>query len=94
MENPDNSQPNIPPCKSCSATVHLTHEEITKLFGETLRVRDVKLTTEAEYARRMASCQSCDAFQFSTTCRWCGCLMAIRAKLTAAYCPDPQGSRW
>jgi hypothetical protein len=94
MANPNNDLSNIPECKGCSATVHVTPEEIAKLFGETLRVRDVKLTTEEEYAHRMASCQSCDAFQFGTTCRWCGCLMAVKAKLAAARCPAPQGSKW
>lgn len=86
--------PQPPVCKGCTATVHITPEEIARLFGETLRVREVKLASEEEYERRMAACHSCDAFQFGTTCRWCGCLMAIKGKLAAARCPAPEGSRW
>ncbi|MFC0212771.1 DUF6171 family protein [Paenibacillus chartarius] len=74
--------------------MHVTPEEISQLFGETLRVRNVKLTTEEEYDRRMSVCQSCEYFQFGTTCRWCGCLMAVKAKLAAARCPAPQGAKW
>lgn len=85
---------NTTECKGCSATVHVTAEEITKLFGETLRVKNIKLTTDMEYERRLTECRTCEAFQFGTTCRWCGCLMDIKAKLTAARCPDPSGSRW
>lgn len=94
MERLADNATDIPECKGCSATVHMMPEEIAKLFGETLRVRTVKLTTEDEYARRMAACRTCDAFQFGTTCRWCGCLMAVKAKLAAARCPAPEGSRW
>ncbi|MGG1554214.1 DUF6171 family protein [Paenibacillus ferrarius] len=81
-------------CKGCTATVHVTPEEIAKLFGETLRVRNLKLTTEVEYEKRMAACRSCSDYQFGTTCRWCGCLMDVKAKLSAARCPSPQGSKW
>jgi hypothetical protein len=81
-------------CKGCSANVHLSSEEIAHLFGDTLRIRNVKLTTEEEYDRRMSICQSCDAYQFGTTCRWCGCLMPVKGKLAAARCPAPQRSKW
>jgi len=85
---------NTAECKGCSASVHLTPEEITKLFGDIVRLKNVKLATEAEYERRMSECRKCDAFQFGTTCRWCGCLMDIKAKLEKATCPAPGGSHW
>lgn len=81
-------------CKGCSASVHVTPEEIAKLFGETLRVRNLKLTTEAEYDRRIAVCTTCSDYQWGTTCRYCGCLMAVKAKLSSARCPSPHGSKW
>ncbi|WP_156390292.1 hypothetical protein [Paenibacillus sp. Root444D2] len=43
---------------------------------------------------KMLVFQSCEAYQFGTTRRWCGCLMAVKAKLAAARCPALQGSRW
>ena len=94
MTAPDRTDVNNTECKGCTATVHVTKEEIAKLFGETLRVKNVKLTTEEEYERRLTVCRACDAFQFGTTCRWCGCLMDVKAKLAAARCPDPSGSKW
>ncbi|RKP53006.1 hypothetical protein D7Z26_14795 [Cohnella endophytica] len=81
-------------CKGCSASVRLSPEEIVKLFGDTVRVKEVKLATESEYERRMAQCRKCEAFQFGTTCRWCGCLMDIKAKLEKSSCPSPGGSLW
>jgi len=84
----------MPACKGCTASVHMTEEEIASIFGQTMRIRNVKLVSEEEYARRMEACRACGAFQFGTTCRWCGCLMAVKAKLAAARCPAPEGSRW
>lgn len=94
MESQNNQMEAMPTCKGCSATVHVTTEDIAKLFGETLKVRNLKLTTEEEYDRRISICKGCEDYQFGTTCRWCGCLMAIKTKLTAARCPAPQGSKW
>ncbi|MFC5467221.1 DUF6171 family protein [Cohnella suwonensis] len=81
-------------CKGCTATVHMTPEEIEQAFGSATGIKSVKLTTEAEYERRMDACRSCESFQFGTTCRWCGCLMAVKAKLENAKCPHPSGNRW
>ncbi|MFB5673960.1 DUF6171 family protein [Paenibacillus terreus] len=81
-------------CKGCTTTVHVSEEEIRQLIGSVARIRSVKLTTEEEYDRRMQACRSCEAFQFGTTCRWCGCLMEIKAKLQTSSCPSPAGSRW
>ncbi|MFB5265908.1 DUF6171 family protein [Paenibacillus enshidis] len=81
-------------CKCCTATVHISEEEVRQLFGSVARIRSLNLATEEEYGRRMQACRACEAFQFGTTCRWCGCLMEIKAKLQASTCPSPAGSRW
>ena len=94
MTAPDRTDVNNTECKGCTATVHVTKEEIAKLFGETLRVKNVKVTMDIEYQRRLTECRACDAFQFGTTCRWCGRLMNIKAKLAATRGPDPCGSSW
>ena len=78
----DNSE-----CKGCSASVRLSSEEIKKLFGETLRIKDIKVVTEEEYHQRLTHCKTCSSLQYGTTCKHCGCLVEIRAKLSASGCP-------
>ena len=80
-------------CKGCTASVHLSADDMETLFGK-MNVKEVKVVDESQYEQRILACQGCEAFQFGTTCRWCGCLMHIKAKLQAAYCPAPDGSRW
>lgn len=81
-------------CKGCSASVRLSPEEIKKLFGETLRIKDVKVVTEEAYLKRLAHCNSCASLQYGTTCKHCGCLVEIRAKLSASKCPYPFAPKW
>ncbi|MEF3303125.1 DUF6171 family protein [Paenibacillus sp. GYB003] len=94
MTGTNDGRAETPECKGCSASVHVAPEKMAGRFGETNRVRAAELATEAEYARRLAVCRGCESFQFGTTCRWCGCLMELKAKLAAARCPAPEGSRW
>ena len=42
-------------CKGCTGTVRLTREEIDEIFGETMKVKNVKLVTEEEYNNRLRS---------------------------------------
>jgi len=85
---------NDPQCKGCSASVRLSPEEIKKLFGETMRVKDIKVVSEEEYQRRLAICKACPSLQYSTTCSHCGCIVEIRAKLAASRCPYPYEPKW
>lgn len=95
MDDQAESKPaDEPVCKGCSASVRLSPEEIKKLFGETLRIRDVKTVSEEEYQRRLALCRSCDSLQYGTTCIHCGCIVEIRAKLAASHCPYPYDPKW
>lgn len=86
MENPQ--------CKGCSTSVRLSPEEIRKLFGDTLRVKDIKVVSEEEYQKRLVHCQTCTSLQYGTTCKHCGCLVEIRAKLAASKCPYPYAPKW
>jgi hypothetical protein len=94
MEEVKNEQVNEPICKGCLATVRLSPDEIKKLFGETLRVRDIKTVTEEEHQRRLAICKECASLQYGTTCSHCGCIVEIRAKLAASHCPYPFNPKW
>lgn len=79
-------------CKGCTASVNLSEEELAVL--RQLALHNEKLVTEEEYARRIEICRSCQALQYGTTCRYCGCLVEIKAKLESSRCPDPAGRRW
>jgi hypothetical protein len=81
-------------CKGCSATVRLSQEEIQRIFGETVKVKNVKLVTEQEYKSRLEKCGQCTYLELGTTCRLCGCLVQIKAKLAGAKCPYPYQPQW
>jgi len=81
-------------CKGCQGKVRLSKEEIEKIFGETVKVKDVKLATEEVYALRLRICSACDSLQYGTTCKFCGCLVPVKAKLLHAKCPYPYDPKW
>ncbi|MBM7582589.1 hypothetical protein JOD02_001446 [Caldicoprobacter guelmensis] len=81
-------------CKGCSATVRLSQHEIEEIFGETLKIRNVKLVTQEEYNARLEICRQCTYLDYGTTCRLCGCLVQIKAKLKGARCPYPYQPKW
>lgn len=85
---------NSPDCKGCSASVRISPEEIAVLFSQTLKVKEVKLVTEGEYDERIEACLACPALQYGTTCKYCGCLVHLKAKLQASKCPYPYAPKW
>jgi hypothetical protein len=84
-------------CKGCarSATANLPEVEVQRLLA--LYVADhpgAVLVDDMTYGARLDACRSCSDLQFGgTTCRHCGCLIAVRAKLAEKICPGPQ-ERW
>jgi hypothetical protein len=81
-------------CKGCSANVRISPEEIAVLFNHTMKLKEIKLVSEEEYAVRIEKCQACSALQYGTTCKHCGCLVYIKAKLKGAKCPYPFSPKW
>lgn len=80
-------------CKVC-ATDDLS-EEAMKLINEyiaTLKMEDC--VAEEAYERRLEQCSLCSALVSGSTCRYCGCIVVVRAKKKAMDCPHPAGSRW
>ncbi|WP_223199821.1 DUF6171 family protein [Paenibacillus sp. 37] len=49
---------------------------------------------DEEYERRLSICSACPGLQYGTTCRHCGCLVQVRAKLSESTCPFPYESQW
>lgn len=81
-------------CKGCTESVRLTEAEIETIFGRNMKVKAVKLVSEEIYAERMQTCSECPALQYGTTCKHCGCLVQIKAKLIASQCPYPYAPKW
>ena len=84
-------------CKGChrSAGANLPEREVQRLLSLYLATHpDERLVDEPTYAARLATCRACPDLQFGgTTCRHCGCLVAVRAKLADKTCPAHQ-PRW
>ncbi|HHU77863.1 MAG: DUF6171 family protein [Caldicoprobacterales bacterium] len=81
-------------CEACSVSVHLSPEEVEKIFGKMTGVKNIKTVSEDEYKKRMDICMGCESLLFNTTCRHCGCLIQIKAKLKHAACPYPYKPKW
>jgi hypothetical protein len=81
-------------CKGCTSSVHISDDEIKKIFGSEVKVKNVKLVSEELYKNRLDICKNCDAFVYNTTCKYCGCLIEIKAKLSASKCPFPYNPKW
>lgn len=84
---------NVEPCKGCRASVHVKDGVIEHALGE-LTAQGSILVEDDEYQRRLAQCATCDAFVYGTTCRICGCLLPVRARLADKSCPMPETPRW
>lgn len=81
-------------CKSCEDTIFLSEREMRMIFGDALKVRDVKLAAEGTYRMRLDICRDCGSLQAGTTCEHCGCVVQVKAKLLHAKCPYPFKPKW
>lgn len=80
-------------CRACQPTVRLAPGEVDRLLRQYLAERPVPLADSACVARRLAVCGRCPDLLYGTTCRHCGCLVDIRARLAGTSCPAPL-ERW
>lgn len=81
-------------CKGCGVTIRVPEREVRRILDAYLAEHPQAVAADGEYARRLSCCRACPELLDGTTCRHCGCLVAVRAKLAAQECPDPAGSRW
>ncbi|WP_245809661.1 DUF6171 family protein [Cohnella massiliensis] len=79
-------------CKGCADSVRVSPDKLERLIAVALQGREA--AAEAEAARRLAACRACSGLQYGTTCRYCGCLVDVRARLRGSACPHPGASRW
>jgi hypothetical protein len=86
-----------PLCKGCerATAARVPEREVQRLLVEYLAVHpDARLVDDRVYGERLAVCRDCVDVRFGgTTCRHCGCLVAVRAKLADQSCPAAR-PRW
>ncbi len=80
-------------CKGCGASVRLVPGEVERILAQYLATHPGPLADEQTYIRRLGVCRSCPDLTYGTTCRHCGCLVEVRAKLADKPCPAPN-PRW
>ncbi len=82
-------------CKGCNRSPVLSEEKINHLVQLAIAGKQAnELASEAVQQERFQRCMACPSLQFGTTCKHCGCLVHIRTRLQASYCPSPTGSQW
>ena len=81
-------------CKACSTSVRIPRREVERILHEFLREHPQELVDDATCACRLAACDRCADLQYGTTCRHCGCLVVVRARLAAKHCPSPAAAAW
>jgi len=81
-------------CKGCDSQydVHISAAKMARLVEIASRSRAT--VENDEYERRLAICSACPDLQYGTTCRHCGCLVQVRAKIADSTCPYPYASQW
>jgi len=82
------------PCAGCQPQVRLTKESLGKILAEYLHEHNETVVDDALYMARLAECMKCADLLDGCTCRHCGCLVQIRAKLAGKACPSPAGRKW
>ncbi|CAM4376458.1 DUF6171 family protein [Paenibacillus tarimensis] len=80
-------------CKGCSRDVQVSEAQIEAMVNK-LDSRGFDCVSDDVYEQRLASCSSCESLSFGHTCKFCGCIVRVRAKLADKTCPNPAGSRW
>ena len=81
-------------CKGCGATVRLSDEQVDRILADYLRDHPSEVVDDAAYQERLAICGECGDLEYGTTCRHCGCLVPVLAKLVAKHCPCPGDRAW
>jgi hypothetical protein len=89
-ENPIGAKP----CGHCQPQVRLTKESLEKILADYLKKHPGRVLDDAAYVERLAVCMKCADLLDGCTCRHCGCIVQVRAKLAGKSCPSPAGAKW
>jgi hypothetical protein len=67
--------------------------ELERVIADYFRDHKPELCGDDEAEARLALCGACADLQYGSTCRYCGCLVEVRARLKDYACPAP-APRW
>ena len=81
-------------CKGCRASVRVSEESVRKILSDLMKDESLTLAPEEVWIARMERCRQCEHLEYGTTCRYCGCLVAVRTRILNKDCPEPGGGRW
>jgi hypothetical protein len=76
-------------CPGCGVAVRLSPGELERIVSEYFRGATPALADDGETERRLALCGACPDLLYGSTCRRCGCLVEVRARLADPGCPAP-----
>jgi len=80
-------------CKGCREEYKVTDEQIGRILSAPMFSSDMCVSDEV-YQERLLACRACVKLENEHTCRVCGCIVPIVAKLKDRGCPLPGGGRW
>ncbi|MBC7782734.1 MAG: hypothetical protein H7144_02760 [Burkholderiales bacterium] len=80
-------------CKGCVRVVNLAAGEVDRLVSAYFAGRVADRADDDVHAQRLTECDRCPDLTYGTTCRHCGCLVAVRTRISGMGCPAPV-PRW
>lgn len=80
-------------CKGCREEYKVTEAQIARILAAPMFAAE-HCVPEDIYQERLLACRSCPKLEDGTTCRVCGCIVPVVAKLKERGCPLPGGGRW
>ena len=83
-----------PSCKGCLDEYKVTEEQIARILAGPMFASEELCVPDAVYQERLNACRSCAKLENGHTCRACGCIVPVAAKLKDRSCPLPGGGLW
>jgi hypothetical protein len=80
-------------CKACGEEYRVTEQQIARILAAPMFSSEHAVPDEL-YGARLAACRGCPKLEGGVTCRVCGCIVPVVAKLKERTCPLPGGGRW
>lgn len=81
-------------CKGCSASVHLSVEDIYEVIKGAVANLQEDLVEEDVYRMRLEICQKCPELLYNTTCKYSGYIVYVLARDKKASCQHPGQQMW